>query len=514
MICVSITEKTTREAVRVAESLPPEVELVEVRGDLIQDIDVDAILGSISRRVIFTVRCLEQGGAFTGSEEERVNLLLRAKRSGAAYVDVESCTAEELKRQVLTGPGDAKVILSFHDFLGTPTDLFALARELYREPVDVVKIVTFARTLEDNFRIFRLLRHMKGRMVAHAMGELGFISRILAPKFGSLWTYTYLQGASPAAPGQIDLDTLLDVYHAHRVKPDTDVYAILGNPVGHSYSPHMHNAAFRHYDLNAVYVPVKVSDLTSVLSFFGDMGVKGCSVTIPFKVTIMDYLDSVTYLAGKMGATNTVTVRDGRLLGSNTDGLGALRTIQAAGIQLTGANVVILGAGGSARAVGYALGSALRLGSLTYASRRPDQAKILIKELFPHSSRKMQACGFSEVELGRAMAQADLVINCTPVGMHPHGDDTPVPSHLLREKPVVFDIVYHPLATRLLKEARAAGCLTLNGLEMLVHQGAAQFETWTGRRAPFKVMLEAVLRRVENVGGNLELPLSRDPFSS
>jgi len=504
LICLTITENITRDAIRIMEKLPPEVDLVEVRADLLQDLDMEALLHAGTKPVVFTVRRPEEGGAFTGSEEERIGLLVRAKRSGAAYIDVEWLTPQEHRSRVLSSPGDAKVILSFHDFDTTPMDLFALFRDMASHHVDIIKIATFARNLDDNFRMFRLLQHMKHNVVAHVMGELGYISRILSPKFGSLWTYCFKDGRSKAAPGQISLNTLLDVYHVHRIQPDTMVYALLGNPIAHSFSPHMQNAAFRRANINAVYVPMQVTDLTSILAFFKEIDMQGCSVTIPFKVRILDVLDEVDDLARRMGAVNTVYVRDGKLIGTNTDGIGALRTIQAAGIQLTGSNVLVLGAGGSARAVGFTLAAARRLNALTFVSRRPDQAQILVRELSPHTATPLFASSFELSDLERAFGEADLVVNCTPVGMFPNVDETPVPIHLLKEQPIVFDIVYHPLMTRLLREAVECGCTTLTGIDMLVHQGAAQFEAWTGLRAPFTVMREAALKALQ----------SPDPFSS
>ena len=504
MICLTITENTSRDAIRTMEELPPEVDLVEVRADLIQDLDIEALLHAGTKPVIFTVRRPEEGGAFKGSEEDRIQLLLRAKRSGAAYIDLEWLTPHEQRSEVLSSPGDAKVILSFHDFDETPVDLFALFRDMASHKADVIKIATYARNLEDNFRIFRLLKHMKQNVVALAMGELGYISRILAPKFGSLWTYCFKDGCSQAAPGQVSLNTLLDVYHAHRIKQDTTVYALLGNPVAHSFSPHMQNAAFRHMNINAVYVPMQVTDLTSILAYFPEIDMQGCSVTIPFKVRILDVLDEIDDLAKRMGAVNTVYLRDGKLIGTNTDGIGALRTIQAAGIYLTGSNVLVLGAGGSARAVGYILAAARRLNALTFVSRRPQQAEILVRELSPHTATPLFASSFDPSDLKPAFEEADLVVNCTPVGMFPNEDDTPVPADHLREQPVVFDIVYHPLMTRLLREALDCNCRILTGIDMLVHQGDAQFEAWTGLRAPFTVMREAALKA-------LQLP---DPFPS
>ncbi len=498
MICQTITEKTNREALRRLSTVPNEVGLVEIRADLIADPDVETLLHASPRPAILTVRRREEGGAFAGGEEERARLLMRAKQAGAAYIDVEWRTPQNYRDRILCAPGSARVILSWHDFEKTPSDLFSLARTLVHDGADVIKITTFARNLEDNFRVFRMLKHVKNAMVAHTMGELGIISRILSRKFGSLWTYGHHPEAARAAPGQIDVATLVHVYQVHRIRKDTEVYGLVGNPVAHSCSPHMQNAAFRHYGLNAVYVPIQTVDLTSLFAYFPEMDVRGCSVTIPHKVPVMELLSQTDESARCMGAANTVTVKGDLLIGANTDGMGALRTIEAGRTVLEGSNVVVLGAGGSARAVGFTLSSTRRLRSLTFVARRMEQARILVGDLSPYTDVPLSACGFAYGELEKVFADADLVINCTPVGMIPKEDETPVPKHLLSERITVFDIVYHPLMTRFLREAQAAGCRIRSGLDMLVQQGAAQFETWTGLEAPVAVMKAAALEALES----------------
>ncbi len=258
----------------------------------------------------------------------------------------------------------------------------------------------------------------------------------------------------------------------------TQIYGILGRPVAHSLSPAMHNAAFRSLGINAVYVAFPVTDLPQAVAGLRGLGIQGVSVTIPFKEEIIPLLDEVDPQAARMGAVNTVVRRDGRLMGCNTDWRGALQALEAK-TEIAGKRFLILGAGGAARAIVFAILE--RGGQAAVSDQDTAKALALSREFW-----------VEVVSPGRLEEYpAAILINATPVGLVPDEDAIPIEPHLLGRFSLVMDIVYRPLETRLLREAKAQGCAVIDGLQMLIHQGAAQFELWTGRPAPLEVMAKA-----------------------
>jgi shikimate dehydrogenase len=262
------------------------------------------------------------------------------------------------------------------------------------------------------------------------------------------------------------------------ISGNTRVFGILGRPVAHSLSPAMHNAAFRELGLNAVYVAFPVTDLARAVAGLRGLGIGGVSVTIPFKEEIIPLLDDLDPQAARMGAVNTVVNREGRLYGYNTDWLGAVAALQAK-TALQGQHVLILGAGGAARAIAF--GVKEEGGTVTVTDLDMPRAKSLARDLGTRvvSLEALEEC------------PAAILVNATPVGLAPRSDEIPLNPELLGRYRVVMDIVYRPLATRLLREAQARGCATIDGLQMLLHQATAQFELWTGRTAPLDVMSRA-----------------------
>lgn len=260
----------------------------------------------------------------------------------------------------------------------------------------------------------------------------------------------------------------------------TELYGIMGNPVSHSLSPAMHNAAFRHLGLNKVYVPFPALDAGAAIQGFKALGVKGVSVTIPYKQAVIEHLDLIDPLAEKIGAVNTLVLEAGLVLGLNTDWLGANAALKQL-TALTEKKVLLLGAGGSARAIGFGL---LEEGaSLTLASRTPAKGQALARAL---------DCPWLTLEDAAAL-KADILINATSVGMGADSEETPIAREALAQFGIVMDIVYAPLETKLLRQAKEAGCRTINGLAMLLYQGVAQFERWTGHEAPVEVMRQQLL---------------------
>jgi shikimate dehydrogenase len=265
----------------------------------------------------------------------------------------------------------------------------------------------------------------------------------------------------------------------------TLLYGVVGWPIGHSLSPAMHNVAFAAAGINAVYLAFAARDIGAVIAGARALGIRGLSVTIPHKEAVIPHLDEIDDLAAKIGAVNTVVNHEGRLVGYNTDALGALTALEEK-ISLAGKKCVIVGAGGAARAIGFALRE--RVAAISVANRSPERGRDLATSL---------GCAFIPLEELDRVA-VDLLIQTTPVGMTPHRDECPVPESALRAGMAVMDIIYNPLQTRLLAMAKSRGCVTVNGLSMFVHQGAEQFRLWTNLNPPVEAMTRAVLEALSS----------------
>ena len=264
------------------------------------------------------------------------------------------------------------------------------------------------------------------------------------------------------------------------IDADTSLFCLIGNPVTHSLSPTMHNKAFAAIGYNGVYLAFRVTDPGTAMKGIKALNVKGVSVTVPHKIAVMEYLDDVDETAARIGAVNTIVNDNGKLTGYNTDWLGALGALRTQ-TAINGKSVALIGAGGAARAIGFGLTSAGA--SLTILNRTQATGEHLAADL------QAEFLPLSELQPDRY----EILINTTPVGMHPDTDATPIANKELSPEMVVMDIVYNPLETRFLKDAAAGGCRTINGVDMLVFQGAQQFELWTGQKAPVEVMSQAVL---------------------
>jgi shikimate dehydrogenase len=271
----------------------------------------------------------------------------------------------------------------------------------------------------------------------------------------------------------------------------TKVCAVIGNPVGHSLSPLVHNAAFQAKNLNFVYLAFPVKNVRAAIEAVRELGMRGLSVTIPHKETVVQYLDEIDPVARRMGSVNTVVNQDGHLFGTSTDGPGAMKALAEAGVDTRDASVVILGAGGAARALGFTLASKGGVSGIHIIALQAEKSRLdnLAREIHESSSIPVSAVTFEDREgFQSAVASADLLINCTPVGMHPGVDATPLPNEWHRPDLAVFDIVYTPRRTKLLRKAEEKGAKIVEGLEMFVHQAAIQFELWTGVEAPTDLM--------------------------
>ncbi len=290
------------------------------------------------------------------------------------------------------------------------------------------------------------------------------------------------------------------------VSGKTRLCGIIGDPVEHTMSPAMHNAAFTALGIDYLYVPfrVKKEELGKAIEGMRALNIKGLNVTIPHKVAVLPLLDRLDTLAEKIGAVNTIVNDDGALIGYNTDATGFLQALLERGIEPKGKKVVILGAGGASRAISFILAD--RGAHLVILNRllELDWANELASRISQIFTEEVEALELNRENLTRALGKADILVNATSVGMSPDIDETPVPSDLLKPGLIVYDIVYNPIKTKLLKEAEAAGAKTIGGVDMLVWQGAIAFEKWTGQKAPVELMKKEAIKLLQSHETNYE----------
>ncbi len=461
----------------------------ELRLDYLQDFNElesrlhQMFLRMHSPQCIATCRRAEAGGQFRGDVNEQVTILQAAVRAGCQWVDLEIESVQAAGRGILKQFAPAKVISSYHNYRKTPP-LGTIYRRMVRLPVQVVKIASYARHLQDNLQIARLAK-TRGRrspkLVSLALGPSGLPSRVLALQWGSPFTYASAGNNFSVAPGQIPAELMRLSYRVDRLDRRTQFYGIVGSHASISLSPAMQNAAFQAKHVNAVYIPCQTGHLKDFLTFARRMNFLGFSVTMPYKRAIIAALDWLDPLATRIGACNTVAVQHGKWMGWNTDAAAVVEVLSKR-LRLAGSRILILGAGGAARAAAYALRG--EGAELWITARRDAAAQRLAKTL------SARAVPWDSVE----GLDVDAVVNATPLGMSPHSDAVPTDLARLRVR-VVFDMVYYPLKTRLLNEARGRGLTTISGLEMLVAQGARQFEIWTGLAAP-RALMEQAIRQV------------------
>jgi 3-dehydroquinate dehydratase/shikimate dehydrogenase len=472
---VTVTAATTAE-LRQKRDAVPEADLIELRLDTVSDPNAAGALAGRRKPVIVTCRPGWEGGSFTGSEEDRKRILSDAVSLGAEYVDVEWRARFD---DLIAKAGGRRIVLSTHDFQRMPADLMERARAMRSTGAEVLKIAATPTCLSDCVPLLDL-GAQSGRqcgMVLIGMGDYGLATRVLASRFGSLWTYA---GAIQQV-GQLSAQSLLKDYHFRSLSESTQIYGVAGGSVAHSISPSMHNAAFRAARLDAVYLPFPAVSAKDFDTFGRAIGISGASVTIPLKVALFEYIDEIYSGASRIGAINTVRVADGRWIGGNTDTVGFLEPVQER-LALAGLRASVLGAGGAARAVTVALASSGC--SVRLHARNRAQAE--------------EGAMLTPVEIGPWPPEPgswDLLVNTTPVGMYPRVDETPIAKEHLTGR-FVYDLVYNPPMTRLLREAAAAGCQTIGGLEMLVAQAREQFQWWTGAKPRAGVMREAALKRL------------------
>jgi 3-dehydroquinate dehydratase/shikimate dehydrogenase len=487
-VCVAVTGSDAGEMVEKAEALVRDNSFMEFRLDYLSKPGL--ALPRIKRFtethpgtvVIATCRRASNGGKFRGSIASQLEMLSKASAAGCQLLDVELQTAVKCKPEKLQKlRGRAALILSFHDFRATKR-LDETLEKMLAFPADFYKIVSTATTLSDNVTMIKFLAREsdKHSLICMCMGEQGIISRVLGVRAGSVFTFGSASAGEETAPGQVTAQELRSVYRIEQVDAATRVYGVAGDPVAHSLSPPAMNAAFRRENVNAVYLTLHAKLLKDLLTCVREIPIHGISVTMPYKQSILTHLDNTDSHTTKIGACNTVVrAQDGKLYGFNTDAAGIVRPLERRLNTLEGARILVLGAGGAARAAVFGL---KERGCEVYVLNRSTAAGQKL-------ARQARARSIKRADLKKLAF--DVIINGTPVGM---GNTRESP---LQDKEIntryVFDMVYDPPETKLLKLAKERGAQVIPGLEMFVHQAARQFEIWTGKPAPWDEMLRVVL---------------------
>jgi 3-dehydroquinate dehydratase/shikimate dehydrogenase len=515
-LAVPISAKNLDQAKRqVEQALAAGAEMLELRTDYIEGLTADIVgaLLAVVRRVadvpvIVTCRDGREGGVNDYPESLRLEVLLAALAEGAQFVDLEFVSfrkrdiAGRIELALASAPA-SRLILSAHDFTGPFDDLRRLHRDIVEAcPQAIPKLVYTASHISGCFAAFDLLHESKGQCIVLCMGQAGLISRILARKMGSLVTFASVKEDAATAPGQLTIEQFKGLYRYDSLDTKTELYGVIADPVGHSLSPAIHNACFADMKMNRLYLPLLVQGGREGLFRFLDgvlerpwLDFRGFSITIPHKADVLDYVQAkggfVEPLAKKIGAVNTLIIErratsdERQIAVYNTDYAGALDAITAGmGIErkdLKDMPVAVVGAGGVSRALVAGLTDAGA--KVTIYNRTVERARALADDF---------GCQFAGLD---ALAQLDakLIVNCTSIGMHPKVDATPVPPEVLKPDMAVFDTVYNPAETLLLKQAKATGAKTIDGVAMFVNQAATQFHLFTGEIADAVFMRRIIL---------------------
>jgi 3-dehydroquinate dehydratase/shikimate dehydrogenase len=480
-------------AIELLEAAKRGAQLIELRLDFIAKApDLKRLLSNKQCPLVATVRRPQDGGRWAGSEDARQMLLKQCIVSGGfEWVDLETDVADQVRRFK-----DVKRIVSYHNLAEFPQDLEEIYARMGQQDADILKLVIAAQSLGDNLRVLELLKKAKRPTVAFCSGDLGVPSRILCLKYGAPFTYAGFNKERTFVPGMPAFEDLHRIYHPSRLNADTKVYGVIGDPIAHSHSPLIHNAAFRKLDVNAVYLPFRVprGHLPGFLEPFGRVPVEGYSVTIPHKEAAALASHTRDETVELTHAANTLVRRPHGFHAANTDYHAILDALQAhvgtpddKPLDLHRKMVLVLGAGGVARAVAHAMH---RVGAVVHiANRTYDRAKRLADEInaeaLDWNARHKEGC--------------ELVFNCTPVGMHPNLDESPIHASYLRPDMVVFETVYNPETTLLIREAKTRGAQVITGVDMFIRQAGLQFKLFTGLEPPLDVMGEVLRRELSPV---------------
>lgn len=508
-ICVPVCVRHVDQLADIVERAQEVADIVELRIDYVEPAEVETALHeaaalhkTASLPFILTFRSAEQGGARSIAAADRVEFWLHQSQPGVlnsfpdfADVELELLQTEEIRQQL----SSQRLICSHHDFAGGSGDLEDLYIRMAGTNASILKIAAQAGDATDCIPVFNLMdraRRESRELIAIAMGQAGVMTRILGPSRGSFLTYGALDEDSATAPGQVTARELREVYRIDSIHRETQIMGVIGRPVRHSISPRIHNAAFAQVNINAVFIPFEVHDLESFIrrmvrknSREIEWNLRGIAVTAPHKSAVMKHLDWVEPAAAEIGAVNTIIVQDGGLRGYNTDAAGFIRPLKNRIASLAGARCAVIGAGGAARAVVWALRQ--EGASVTLFCRDSEKAKA-IRDQFEVSCRSLAHA---------TLFDFDIVVNATPLGTRGELEtETPVIAEQLRGVRLAYDLVYNPLETQFMREARQAGCETVGGLEMLIAQAVEQFRLWTGKEPDVESMRDGAKRALNNSG--------------
>jgi 3-dehydroquinate dehydratase/shikimate dehydrogenase len=492
-VCVAIVGNSPAEMIEKATAVVKETPFLEFRLDYL-DKPLLALpklrqffTDNTAANAIATCRRAANGGRFSGTLSAEAEILSKAAETGFRLVDLELESAESLKKPGVQKLRDTGIglIISHHDFAATK-DLDGIFQRIERFTPDFVKIVPTAKSLYDNVTLIRFLERMNDHtnIIGICMGDAGIISRVLGVRAGSAFTFAAASPGEETGPGQIAARTLIDTYRIDQVDVATKVYGVAGNPVRSSLSPVMMNTAFRRETVNAVYLALQTGRLSDLLKLVAEIPIQGLSVTMPLKQEIMAHLERTDPLSAKIGACNTVLrvpsgENAGKLFGFNTDVAGIVGPLEKR-LALRDAKVLVLGAGGAARAAVFGL--------------RDKGAEVFILNRTPETAQKLARQSGSRSIRKDALPKTsfDAIVNATPVGMAGNKAAPILEAKDLNTR-LVFDLVYNPLETALLRLARQMSIPIITGVEMFVQQGARQFEIWTGKPAPEEEMLRVVI---------------------
>ena len=464
--------------------------LVEFRTDCLRSsVNVGRLLNDRPGKLVFSCRRAQDGGHWHGTEDERIMLLRNAIVDGADYVEIDANIADKIPRY-----GDTKRIIAYHNYHETPGNLNLVHKKMLELDPDIIKIATMANSPTDMLRCLKLCLSKECPTVAFCMGEKGIPSRILCGKYGAPFSYAAMHKKNELSPGVLSIREMFNRYSFNKINAKTRILGVIGDPVDNTFHPPMHNANLKKEELDAVYLPFRVTDedLNSFIEFCAALQVRGLTVDAPHKEKVLKTVRALDDDVYGVRACNTLVYRKDRTYGYNTDcRAGLIGLARAIGkseeerAPFDGANALILGSGSVAKAMAYAL---VRGGaSVLIAGRNKETAEEIAAHVkcftYPWSQRQN--------------AQFDILVNCTPIGMHPNANETPFDARFLKQNMVVLDAVYNPEKTRLMRDADLAGCEVVSGTDMYVLQTALQFEMFTGRKADIpllrKVFRECVM---------------------
>ncbi|KAF8401566.1 hypothetical protein HHK36_012508 [Tetracentron sinense] len=553
LICAPLMgESVNQMLIEMCEAKASGADLVEIRLDFIKNLsprrDLEILIKESPLPTLITFRPTWEGGQYEGDENRRLDALRLAMELGADYIDVELQVAYEFNKSIHgKKPEKLKVIVSSHNYQSTPSleDIGSLVTKIQATGADIVKIATTALDITDVTRIFQTTVHSQMThqlkqvpVIGLVMGQRGWISRLLCPKFDGYLTFGTLGAGMVSAPGQPTIKDLLGLYNLRQLGPDTKVFGVIGNPVGHSRAPILFNEAFKSVGFNGVYVHFLVDDITKFLNTYSspdfpgfrfnllskDLNIVYLSIlcaqaivfakisistvswvlciccTLPHKEDALRRCDEVDPIAKSIGAVNLIIRRpsDGKLIGYNTDYFGAISAIEdglrgshninnETGSPLAGKLFVVIGAGGAGKALAY--GAKEKGARVVIANRTYHRAREL--------ADKVGGEALSLAELDSFHPEDGMILaNTTSVGLQPNVDETPIAKQALSSYSLVFDAVYTPLLTRLLREAEESGAIVVTGLEMFIRQAYEHFERFTDLPAPKELFREIMAGHV------------------